>query len=275
MAISLALPFLGILIFFADPGVIKQKAPAERDLFGQTPLHQVRDENGARQLIAEGADLRAKDDLGNTPLHEATRRGNLKLVQFFLQSGANPGIKNAFGETPVDIAAIHGHAAVVSFFLKQGSPLTIHLAAVIGDRELLLDQIRKGADVNERTLRGRKPLHFVSSKEVAQILLTHGAYLNSKDLFNDIPLHIAARNGKAEVAEFILDRGAWLHDTNFWYQTPLHYAAAANRIEVVKILLARGADPKRKSANGKSALDLALERHYRKLYQLLKSRSQK
>jgi ankyrin repeat protein len=75
--------------------------------------------------------------------------------------------------------------------------------------------------------------------------------------------------------EFLLDRGAWLHDTNFWYQTPLHYAAAANRIEVVKILLAHGADPKRKNANGKSALDIAQERRYRKLYQLLKSCNQK
>jgi len=256
MSFSIALSIIGTVLFISGSDAAKPETLNVRNIFGQTSLHRAPNETKARQLMAQGADIRAKDDLGNTPLHEATRLGNLKLVKFFLRSGANQGTKNAFGETPLDIAAIHGHAEMVRFFIKQGSPLTIHLAAVIGDRELLLEQIRKGANVNERTLRGRKPLHFADTKETAQILITHGAYLNTKDLFNDIPLHIAAQNGKADVVEFLLDRGAWLHDTNFWGQTPLHYAAAKNRIEVVKILLAHGADPKRKSANGKSALDI-------------------
>jgi ankyrin repeat protein len=182
MWFSIVLPILGNLVVSTDPGAIIHKALAERNLFGQTPLHRMQAENKIRRLIARGADIQARDDWGNTPLHEAARRGNLKLVQFLIHTGAKSTEQNAFGETP---------------------------------------------------------------------------------------LHVAAKNGKADVIEVLLDRGSWIHDTNFWGQTPLHYAVAQNRIEVVKILLTRGADPKRKSANGKSALDLARSHTDQELFQWL------
>jgi hypothetical protein len=62
-------------------------------------------------------------------------------------------------------------------------------------------------------------------------------------------------------------------DSGFMTQHKLteQNAAAENRIEVVKILLARGADPKRQSANGLSALDLARWQADQKLFQLFQS----
>ncbi|MGH7375169.1 MAG: ankyrin repeat domain-containing protein [Candidatus Rokuibacteriota bacterium] len=41
---------------------------------------------------------------------------------------------------------------------------------------------------------------------------------------------------------------------------PLHEAARAGSLEVVKLLLEAGADPERRNAEGKRALDLARER---------------
>lgn len=51
-------------------------------------------------LIAYGADVNARDDQGNTCLHNATAWGNLKAVRALIQAGADPLRKNTAGWTP-------------------------------------------------------------------------------------------------------------------------------------------------------------------------------
>jgi uncharacterized protein len=43
----------------------------------------------SQMLIDAGADVNAQNDVGDTPLIEAVRRGNQKLVQLLLKSGAS------------------------------------------------------------------------------------------------------------------------------------------------------------------------------------------
>ena len=98
-----------------------------RDRKGQTPLHlasaaQVMPKPGFRavvssgstrataqspednstteSLLAHGADVTAKDEQGNTCLHNATAWGNLKAVRALIQAGADPMSKNKAGWTP-------------------------------------------------------------------------------------------------------------------------------------------------------------------------------
>ena len=51
-------------------------------------------------LLAHGADVNARDDHGNTCLHNASAWGNLKAIRALIQAGADPMSKNKAGWTP-------------------------------------------------------------------------------------------------------------------------------------------------------------------------------
>lgn len=42
---------------------------------------------------------------GETPLHYAVRKENIKLVRILMENGADPTIKATDGKTPIDVAS--------------------------------------------------------------------------------------------------------------------------------------------------------------------------
>lgn len=52
-----------------------------------------------------GANLNAKGLDDDTPLHDATTSGNLEMVKFLIENGADPFVKNTKGKMPSDYAA--------------------------------------------------------------------------------------------------------------------------------------------------------------------------
>jgi hypothetical protein len=58
------------------------------------------DSTAIETLIACGADVTARDDQGNTCLHNASAWGNLKAIRALMQAGADPLCKNKAGWTP-------------------------------------------------------------------------------------------------------------------------------------------------------------------------------
>jgi ankyrin repeat protein len=76
--------------------------------------------------------------------------------------------------------------------------------------KMLLD---KGANPNivERT-EGQTPLHRVAvrgrKKAVAEMLLAHGADMNTRDWYGKTPLSLAKENGHAEIVELLRKHGA-------------------------------------------------------------------
>jgi len=67
-----------------------------------------------RLLVARGCppDARASDT-GYTALHLAANNGNVELVEFLLQSGADRSLKTGSGETADDLAVKQGHVIPV------------------------------------------------------------------------------------------------------------------------------------------------------------------
>jgi len=101
--------------------------------------------------------ISAVDTDGSTPLHCATWKGHLKVVEVLLAHGADVNAHNKndhWGTTPLHAAA-HGNQRAIA--------------------ELL---IAHGADIRAINLNGRTPLaetEFHRAKPVANLLKQHGA----------------------------------------------------------------------------------------------------
>ncbi|MDG2404000.1 MAG: ankyrin repeat domain-containing protein, partial [Paracoccaceae bacterium] len=78
-----------------------------RDEDGDTPLHIAVIEGNQEYmevLLASGADVMAQNENGNTPLHLAAWRDRPENIQALLAAGADATVKNNYGETPLDYA---------------------------------------------------------------------------------------------------------------------------------------------------------------------------
>ena len=79
------------------------------------------------------------DSSGNSALHVAVTKGNLKLVQHMLQIGdASIYEKNNKGESPLRIACGAGHLEVVAYLLHKGAVLN----NMIEDGQMALEVAR-------------------------------------------------------------------------------------------------------------------------------------
>jgi ankyrin repeat protein len=108
-------------------------------------------------LIAEGADVNAKEDIyGRTPLFwAATKEGHKEIAEILITKGADVNVKSGDEETtPLHQAALYGHKEIA---------------------ELL---IANGADVNAKNDDGWTPLKFAVAlkhrDETADLLRKHG-----------------------------------------------------------------------------------------------------
>ena len=74
---------------------------------GETPLlwaARFGQSQVAELLIAEGADVNAKNVVGQTPLHWAAMAGHKEIIELLIAAGAEVNAKTKRGDTPLDLA---------------------------------------------------------------------------------------------------------------------------------------------------------------------------
>ena len=78
------------------------------DLYYGTPLHyatkQKCKQKTLRLMLYAGANVNAKDYYGETPLHEAIRDNDKKMVKFLVETGADIYQKNNQQESPLELS---------------------------------------------------------------------------------------------------------------------------------------------------------------------------
>jgi len=67
------------------------------------------DIQSVRRLLDQGADVNARDELGQTPLHHAACSGHKDVAELLIRRGAVVTARDSVGRTPLYISAVHGH----------------------------------------------------------------------------------------------------------------------------------------------------------------------
>lgn len=115
-------------------------------------------------------------------------------------------------------------------------------------------------NVNVSTSAGLYPIHIavkVDATDIVQLLIEHGADVDSIDNEGRAALHYAVQYQNKELILLLLKNEANPNVQNKYGITPLHQAAYSSTIDIVKMLVMFGADPKIKNSNGNTAYDLA------------------
>lgn len=81
--------------------------------------------------------------------------------------------------------------------------------------------------------------------------------VNSKNNFEQTPLHLAAQNGDVFIVRLSLMQGADANSRNLLWETPLHLAVKHRHIGIVSLLVGLGADTSSPNASGETPLQLA------------------
>lgn len=223
---------LGIAKLLIDKGAKANLADE-----GHSPLHAAALLNNiemAEFLIQSGADINAQSLLGS-PLEQASRGGHIKMIELLLENGADVNGRGTRTKmSPLSAAASSGHSEALLFLLKSGAdindPLSVGLASYGGHKkvvQMLIEKgcpitrallhvafddrveiaellIEKGADVNEKSERGRTPLHraaFYGAEGVIGVLIANGADVSIEDNDGLKPFELAMDVGHGEVAE--------------------------------------------------------------------------
>ncbi len=76
----------------------------------------------AKVLLANHAEVDAKNSAGQTPLFAAAYKGDSEMVKLLLANGADPNLKDSQNLTPMQFAAASGHldtAALIYWTSKR------------------------------------------------------------------------------------------------------------------------------------------------------------
>ena len=121
-----------------------------------------------------------------TPLHWASRRGDVAIVKVLLASGADVWRIDEEGDTPLHWAASAGQAEAIEALVAGGAAVWVknrfsdatplHLAAMYGPATAVEALLAAGADVSAYTRSGETPLDWaMHNKRTMPVLVAAGA----------------------------------------------------------------------------------------------------
>lgn len=240
---------LDVITRYVQEGKVKLNDPDDSD--NGTFLHiACANENYvvAEHLINLGADLNARDIIGDTPLYDAIFTQNIELVKLLLDRGAlvdPPYIDNdCFQYSPLAQAANDGLREIVALLLERGANVKRRPVSKFD----ICSSLVCGAGSGNAT--------------IVEMLLNAGADVNERDFTNQTPLMKACQSDRASIVRLLLARGADVHAESLpllsygrHTATPLSCSFVCCRLTLTnRQLIAAGADIQESNNHGETFL---------------------
>ena len=251
---------------------------------------QTSGQEAIRGLLKQKVDVNSPQPDGTTALHWAVRQDDLETADLLIRAGANAKAANRFGATPLSLASTNGSAAMIEKLLQAGADANsvvsesgdtaLMLAARTGKPEAVAMLLNHGADVNRTNAQGQTALMWAASEKnsaAVQVLIEHKADLNAKthaapppkplDTIFSAPFPVggmtallfAARQNDMKSAAILLAAGADVKETAQDGTSPILVAILNGHYELANFLLEKGADPNAVDGKGRAALYAAVD----------------
>ncbi|CAL1285639.1 unnamed protein product [Larinioides sclopetarius] len=243
--------------------------------------------DATKYLVAEGANINAKDGKERKPVHIAAERGFKALVEFYLnckdledeiatllliaasngkadvcklliERNFNVNAFHADEETLINLAVVKDNKEVLSVLLHYGAyynanPSTLSVQTEDNDAASLLIKVKRLFSVVENN----------APSEVETLLKgeNHSKYClaNTRCVEKETVLHRACLKGYGEIVDILLKYNTNPNTRTKTGEAPLHYAVKCTHLSIAKALLTNGAIYNPVSQSGNTPLDHAVD----------------
>jgi ankyrin repeat protein len=191
---------------------------------------------------------------------------------------ANPSLINAstsHSVSPLMLSCFFNKPEATSVILEFVKQISLFEAASVGKFDEVAHQIYQDPEsINNFSEDGFTALGlscYFGKEEVARYLVLKGAEVNlpSKNGFNVFPLHSAVAGNFVNIGKMLIENGAEVNIAQQSGLTPLHSAAQNGNVELIILLLENGASIDTRMEGGKLAADLAKEKGYHEIAEIL------
>jgi ankyrin repeat protein len=251
-----ALAVLVLAAYQDSTSFTPQLAPKTAGSLGESLHAAVRagDLPEVKRLLAAGAAVDARDDLGSTPLLDAAWLGYTEIGDFLIRHGADINAKHGeAGSTPLQYAVLTGRPAMVRLLLEAGARTdgsyrdgqsVLHVAAAHGNAPIVELLLKAKADLGALDSNGLTPLDSAvlhgQALAVETLLRYHADVKYVHPMDGRGALHEACMRGFADLVQPLLAAGADLSARDRFGQTPLDIALDYKNASTVATLLRLG-----------------------------------
>jgi len=174
---------------------------------------------------------------GKSIIHLAAERGNIDIVRYLLNIGISPNLRDTGLVTPLHLASLYGEKRIVKLLFNSG-------AKVLSDED------------------GRTPLTYLTGTISDRILSNLSSYYSGKNVKKEY----------LEIAKILISQEADVNSRDLDGKTNLYYAIISNQVEMVKLLLQNKAILKNIDGKGHNALEIARREKVTNIEKLIKTK---
>lgn len=210
-------------------------------------------------LLASGE---IDDSQGEVAIFESISQGDIIAIKFLIDTAEQiqlTNFQNLDGHTPLHWACNKGEVQIVEYLLNKGADVTIsndvfngftalHWASSNGFEDIVKLLIRFNANLEAKDFNGRTPLHLAcerGNQAIALSLIQNGADVHAESSDLKTPLHYSAFVGMLRIVNLLIERNVNVNIRTKWGDTALHYASSGQtpgHTKIIQLLLAKGAD---------------------------------